>query len=540
MKWFVNLPTFVKMMIGFGVLGLITVAIGWYGVNQLRTLNEQIAKIYREQLTPLIDLTSILEEMQLSRQETIKMLGLNKPEEVRAVVEQAKALDSRLVQLVEAFREKTRNKDEQMIYERFRNAVAQYKQHRETTVFPRLVAAAASADGKNPVAVPGDGARTDGANFDAMLTELKNLIGAKRSGQQEFEKAADATYDSTYTTMIILVVVGLIVGQLLGLGIAQLTSQPLRDTVKFLEVVAGGDLTRRMVVERRDEIGQMHGALNLALDRMSHTIQSIGQNSVLLASSAEKLSVVSQEMAANVEETAMQANIASAAAEQVSANVSTVSTGTEEMGVSIKEIAKSAHEASKVATSAVSVARKTNATVAKLGESSAEIGYVVKVITSIAQQTNLLALNATIEAARAGESGKGFAVVANEVKELAKQTAKATEDISRKIEAIQADTAGAVEAIEQISSIIDQINGLQQTIASAVEQQTATTSEITRNVAEAAKGSNEIAHNINGVAQTARSTTDGASNAKGAADELSRMALDLQQLVSQFKYNKSA
>jgi methyl-accepting chemotaxis protein len=189
-----------------------------------------------------------------------------------------------------------------------------------------------------------------------------------------------------------------------------------------------------------------------------------------------------------------------------------------------------------VATSAVKVAEKTNATVAKLGESSAEIGNVIKVITSIAQQTNLLALNATIEAARAGEAGKGFAVVANEVKELAKQTAKATEDISRKIEAIQGDTKGAVEAIAQIGKIINQINDIQNTIASAVEEQTATTGEISRNVAEAAQGSNEIAQNITGVAQAARSTTEGASNTKSSADELSKIALDLQKLVSQFKY----
>jgi methyl-accepting chemotaxis protein len=179
---------------------------------------------------------------------------------------------------------------------------------------------------------------------------------------------------------------------------------------------------------------------------------------------------------------------------------------------------------------------RTNTTVAKLGESSAEIGNVVKVITSIAQQTNLLALNATIEAARAGEAGKGFAVVANEVKELAKQTAKATEDISRKIEAIQTDTKGAVEAIGKIGQIINQINDLQNTIASAVEEQTATTGEIGRNVVEAAKGSNEIAHNITGVAQAAQSTTEGASETKRAADDLSRMANDLQRLVGQFKF----
>jgi methyl-accepting chemotaxis protein len=183
----------------------------------------------------------------------------------------------------------------------------------------------------------------------------------------------------------------------------------------------------------------------------------------------------------------------------------------------------------------VKIADKTNATVAKLGESSAEIGNVVKVITGIAQQTNLLALNATIEAARAGEAGKGFAVVANEVKELAKQTAHATEDISRKIEAIQGDARGAVEAIRQIGNVINQINDIQNTIATAVEEQTATTGEISRNIAEAASGSSEIALNITGVAQAARGTTEGASDTKQSADELSRMALDLQQLVGHLK-----
>jgi methyl-accepting chemotaxis protein len=274
--------------------------------------------------------------------------------------------------------------------------------------------------------------------------------------------------------------------------------------------------------------------VKLRLD-IQRVLKEVGENSSALASASHELTAVSQQMAANAEETAAQAGVASAAADQVSRNVTTVATGAEEMGASIREIAKSAHEAAKVATTAVKVADKTNATVAKLGESSAEIGNVIKVITSIAQQTNLLALNATIEAARAGEAGKGFAVVANEVKELAKQTAKATEDISQKIEAIQTDTKGAVAAIEQIGTIINQINDIQNTIASAVEEQTATTGEISRNVAEAAKGSSEIAQNVTGVAQAARGTTEGASDTRKAADELAKMAHDLQRLVGQFK-----
>jgi methyl-accepting chemotaxis protein len=174
--------------------------------------------------------------------------------------------------------------------------------------------------------------------------------------------------------------------------------------------------------------------------------------------------------------------------------------------------------------------------VAKLGDSSAEIGNVVKVITSIAEQTNLLALNATIEAARAGEAGKGFAVVANEVKELAQETAKATEDIARRVQAIQGDTTAAVAAIEEISSIVAQISDRQTTIASAVEEQTATTQEMSRSVTEAADGTGQIATNISGVSGAAEATTQALGQTRTAVDELSRMAADLRTTVGRFTY----
>jgi methyl-accepting chemotaxis protein len=264
-------------------------------------------------------------------------------------------------------------------------------------------------------------------------------------------------------------------------------------------------------------------------------IGQIAQNAESLATSAEQLNTVSQQVAGNSEETSTQAGVVSAAGEQVSKNIEVVATSSEEMSASIGEISKNSAEAARIAKQAVEVANTTNQTIGRLGDSSTEIGNVIKLITSIAEQTNLLALNATIEAARAGEAGKGFAVVANEVKELAKDTAKATEGISHKIQAIQEDTKGAVAAIAEVGTIINQISDISTTIASAVEEQTATTNEISRNATEAARGSSEIAQNITGVAGAADSTSKGANDTLGAAKSLAEMASQLQELVGQFR-----
>ncbi|MCH6256928.1 PAS domain S-box protein [Puniceicoccaceae bacterium K14] len=281
-------------------------------------------------------------------------------------------------------------------------------------------------------------------------------------------------------------------------------------------------ITEKLAAEKRER--EMN-------DNLTQTLQSVEQSAEALAASSEELSAISQQMSVSSEETANQSGVVAAASEEVSKNVETVATSAEEMSATVIEIANNAGEAAKIASKAVTVANETNETVSQLGESSVEIGKVIKVITSIAQQTNLLALNATIEAARAGEAGKGFAVVANEVKELAKQTATATEDIGQKIDAIQSDTTEAVDAISEISGIINQISDIQTTIASSVEEQSATTSEIARNASEASTGSMDIAKNISTVSTSAKTTAEGASNTLVASQELARLAADLKSVV---------
>jgi methyl-accepting chemotaxis protein len=306
--------------------------------------------------------------------------------------------------------------------------------------------------------------------------------------------------------------------------------------------------TLELSSERLSTLRRVGGLVSSALDRLEkarkekelaeklhQAFSHVAEKANTLASASEELTSVGQQMGSSAAETSTQAGVVSAAAEQVSSNVRSVATSAEEMSASIGEIAKNASEAAKIATAAVRVARETNETVNKLGESSIEIGKVIKVITSIAQQTNLLALNATIEAARAGEAGKGFAVVANEVKELAKQTAAATEEISQKIEAIQMDTRGVVKAITEIGTIINQINDIQNTTASAVEEQTATTNEIARNASEAANGGVEISRNINSVSQAAAQTANGATDMLDSAKELAKLAAELNHVVAQFR-----
>ncbi len=383
-----------------------------------------------------------------------------------------------------------------------------------------------------------------GNEFRDKATAVKDPVDTALGEMAESFTALSAQTSqqlaAAITSMNWLLIISALLGLAIGIGVAAYLSRAISATASAVlgkaEAIAEGDLTgEEVTIDSDDELGDLAVAMNKMQANLIKMIVAVADNAEQVASASEEFSAASQQITTNSEETSAQANVVSTATDHVNRNLQTVATGAEEMSTTIQDIAKNATESARVAGQAVKTAHTTNATISKLGVSSAEIGQVIKVITSIAQQTNLLALNATIEAARAGEAGKGFAVVANEVKELAKQTAKATEDISRKIAAIQSDTKGAVDAIGTISGVINQINDISSTIATAVEEQSATTNEMSRNVADAAKGASEITRNIAGVSQAAQGTSTSAQESMKAAHKLAEMSTELRGLVDQFK-----
>lgn len=394
----------------------------------------------------------------------------------------------------------------------------------------------------------------------------ENVAALANVSMEHVNKASADTMD-TIVSLVTKLIVGLVIALSIAVTITIFLTKgltgPVDKMVSLIKAIATGDLTQQVDIQQKDEIGILAESSNTTAGKLRSIMKEFDQNSATLASSSQELSAAATQMSSSAEELNSQATTVASAGEQLSANINGMAATAEEISSSsqnvasaVSEMTASINEVSKNCTKEAEIARRANDKAShtqeimnKLGTAANEVGKVVEVITNIADQTNLLALNATIEAASAGEAGKGFAVVANEVKELARQSGQATEQIRGQIEEMQKSAQTSVVAIEEIATIISEINQIASTIAAAVEEQTATTGEIAKtiqgvssataglakNVHEAAKGATQVSSNIQGVSQAAQQVAGGATETNASAKELAKMSDRLKQIVSQFK-----
>ncbi len=523
---FSNLSIQKKIIIAMMSIMLTTTGFAIMSINQLSALKTRGQALYTNNIKPLNDVTALAHEFSLNRL-LVSNLAIAQPSKKNSALKALEKNNSALAQAVRTLGASHLNSTASRYFSSFKNNLIGFDSMRQNQLIPLAL--------QNNTSGFTAALKQQGTLYTTNITN--ELIGLRKALVKR--SAQDAAYvTSSYNNAVYMTWVFVLGAAALAIALSLLVSKriskSLQQIAELLNSSDAHDVSIRFDIQSQDESGMISQAMNEHFSATASAISLISHSSEKLSSSSENLGSLSEQMQSDAEETSSKIITVVSATEQVSSNVNTVAAGIEEMSATIKEIAKNASNAAHIAGEAVGVADNTNQTVSKLGESSLEIGNVVKVITSIAAQTNLLALNATIEAARAGEAGKGFAVVANEVKELAKETAKATEDIAQRVEAIQEDTQGAVDAIEKVSNIIDQINDMQNTIASAVEEQTVTTNEISRNINEAAKASNHIANNISVVAQAAQRTAQGAASTQVSVTDLKNVVIGMQKLVSSF------
>jgi methyl-accepting chemotaxis protein len=518
-----------KMLLPVVLAVFCLLAVAVTGLTGLASLNQSAQRLVSDGVRPLSALGSVRDAEGDSRLAVRAYLEAGDAKVAAAARAGVKDADAYMSQALAGYQaDHVVDPDRAALAGQFTTAFAHWQSVRDTVVFPLV------ASGRHAAAFAAAAGELDAADAD-FAGPLDKLYEAETAAAGAVAGQARSAAATGRTQLLLIVALGLLLPAALAAWVARRTVRGLRHVGEVLDAVAAGRLTEHAQLNSTDEVGTMADRLNRTTSAFRGSVAAIADSSAELAANARQLTAVSERLSTATEQASTQTHTVSRAAAVVSSNVEAAASGAHEMNAAIAEIARSATTAATVTAQAVDSAHRASTAIGALGDSSAEIGTIVKVITSIAEQTNLLALNATIEAARAGDAGKGFAVVASEVKDLAQATARATEDIAQRIQTLQGDSTAAAAAITEIDEVISEINSLQATLASAVEEQTATTAEISRNVSETAAGTGEIATAVTVLTQTMTGVDEEASQAAASAEGLNRMSHHLQGTVAGFQ-----
>jgi methyl-accepting chemotaxis protein len=558
-----NMKTKAKLVLAFVMVAIIGAIIGVVGIIGMTKIKNSDTMLYKEMTAPLgtlIDASIQLMRIRINIRDVIFAESLEKRDSKNQTI---KDLQKTLPGLLDEYEKRLLTKEGKDSFAAFRQAhdayIAYVNRMQEIMMGAVDLKDLGQRRAQAIAILDGDGYKI----AQVAQAALEEVVKSKQALAKQTSDNNTRTANSFSLILLIVIGAGLLISILLGIFIASSIARPLGQGVDVAKALSDGDLTQHMDIKRKDEVGILADSLNLASGNLRTMFKQVHDGVQTLSSASTELSAISKQMSSGAESTSTRANGVAAAAEQTSANMggvsaameqttvnlSTVATASEEMTSTIGEIASNAEKARKVTAEAVDSAKRVSGTMDTLGVAAKEIGKVTETISAISSQTNLLALNATIEAARAGAAGKGFAVVANEIKELARQTATATEDIKARIEGIQSSAGNAVGDISSVADVIRQVNEIVSGIAAAIEEQSAVTKDIAtnvaqasrgvedanRNVAEASKAVNSMAQDVSEVNQAAGEISSSSAQILVSAEDLAKLSEQLRALVERFK-----